>query len=86
MADKDEGDCEISDNSEEKKETFQKVTRRKRKKDETEDMVTSGEAKRPSFPPLAGEKLAVKLEKNLIYLLILVTARGKTICNDISIK
>lgn len=40
-------------------EVFKTVTRRKRKKEMTEDMDTSVGTKRPSFPPLSGESLTV---------------------------
>lgn len=56
ISSKDEGSKMLSDD---KNESSQKVTRRKRKKDEVEDMDTSVTAKRPSFPPLAGENLTV---------------------------
>lgn len=44
-----------------KDESFQKITRRKRKKDDEEEMDTSLATKRPSFPPLAAENTTVCL-------------------------
>ena len=68
-------------------EEFETVTRRKRKKDTAEDMDTSVSAKRPSFPPLSGESLTVKMKfyfvntwpNGLSFLLMICLKQGLTL-------